>query len=245
MQPIPIYIKTDPNMPRPKDAIYYLFSSNGLFIGRNHPFFTSEVPAPRMPNSVLPHQSSCRVRFPKLGQAALEYIVGFFDRVYQEHGAEAIVLLFWNQQQKRYKLWVPEQTATVWESADGRRSALDVKYEVPVPFPEGYVLAADIHCHCEYGAGSSTTDHIDERFRDGVHAIVGRIDREPPEFSIEICVDGTRFTMRFDQLFRGYERRRTHIPDRWMEAVRVEVLKPKPWKPIRSTSSNRVQQRLS
>ena len=82
-------------------------------MGRNHPFFMSDVPAPRAPRSLAGHQPYCQVRYPKLGVAALEYIVGFFDLVYQDHGAESIVLLFWNQRKQRYKLCVPRQEATV------------------------------------------------------------------------------------------------------------------------------------
>jgi hypothetical protein len=178
------------------------------------------------PRALQPHRSQCFVRFPKLGKAALEYIVGFFDCIYQLHGAESIVLLFWNQKRKRYKLWVPKQEATVWESYSGQRSALDVSYELPVPLPKDHLLLADIHCHCDFGATSSFTDQKDEVYRDGVHSIVGQMDREPPEFRTEISVDGTRFVMRFEQLFRGYQRRRKLIPQKWLDAVTVKVKGP-------------------
>ena len=70
-----------------------------------------------------------------LGVAALEHIVGFFDRVFARHGSESIVLLYWDQKRRRYKLCVPPQEASVWESLSGRRSAMDVTYQVPIPAP--------------------------------------------------------------------------------------------------------------
>ena len=80
-------------MPRPADPEYYLITGSGTFFGRNHPFWQSDAPVKRSPRSLATHQPYCKVDFPKLGIAALEYIVGFFDKVYQLHGSESIVLL--------------------------------------------------------------------------------------------------------------------------------------------------------
>lgn len=227
MESIPIYLKTSPGMNRPTDPEFYLVSRNGTFIGRNHPFFKSDVQVQRPPKSLAPHSSSCEIRYPKLGTAALEYIVGFFDLIYQTRGAESIVLLLWNQRRHRYRLCVPEQEATVWVSRSGIRSAVDVTYEVPVPLPSDHLLVADIHCHCDFGAYASFTDEKDEVYRDGVHAVIGRIDREPPEFHLEFAVDGSRFSCTFDQLFKGYRRRRRTIPQKWLDAHRVKLSRAK------------------
>jgi hypothetical protein len=229
MKPIPIYLKTDPNMPRPADPEYYLITGSGTFFGRNHLFYSSESPAKRSPRALAEHRSSCQVRFPKLGVAALEYIVGFFSRIYDQHESESIVLLYWDLRRKRYRLVVPEQEATVWESSSGSRSALDVTYQVPVPAPAGCLLVGDIHCHCDFGAFASYTDEKDEQYRDGIHAIVGRIDREPPEFHLEMAADGCRFGMQFDQWFKGYRRRRTDVPQKWLDRVKVKVNRPQSW----------------
>jgi len=227
MNQIPIYMKTSEDMPRPKDPEYYMMTASGLFLGRNHQFFSSDVPAKRAPRSLARQKSFCEVRYPKLGVAALEYIVGFFDRVFQKHGSESIVLLFWNQQKQRYKLWVPLQEATVWESYSGIRSAMDVTYEVPIPMPRNHLLVADIHCHCDFGAYTSYTDERDEQYRDGVHAVVGHIARDPPQFHLDIAIDGTRFRMDCDQLFKGYHRRRRDVPQKWLDQVKVKVNRPK------------------
>jgi hypothetical protein len=229
MNPIPIYLKNGPESARPNDPEFYWMTASGLFFGRNHAFFTSDVPARRSPRSLAPHQAECLVRYPRLGQAALEYIVGFFGRVFEEHGAESIVLLYWDLTRRRYRLRVPPQQATVWESSSGRRSAMDVAYQVPVPTPKELLLVADIHCHCDFGAYASSTDARDELYRDGVHAVVGRIDQEPPEFHLELAVDGHRFGLKFDQLFRGYKRRRLSVPRAWLDQVKIKVQRPQSW----------------
>ena len=119
MSHIPIYFKSDPEMLRPKDSEFYWVTRDGTFLCRNHGFFTTDVPTDRKPKTLAGHQARCLVRYPKLGVAALEYVVGFFDRVFELHGSEAIVLLFWDLRRERYKLWVPQQEATVWESSSG------------------------------------------------------------------------------------------------------------------------------
>lgn len=229
MKQVPIYLKHSADMPRPTDSEYYLVTGDGVFMGRNHPFFTSDVLAPQMPRSLANHHASCQVNYPKLGVAALEYIVGFFDQVYRRHGSESIVLLFWNQTKQRYKLWVPKQKATVWESSSGYRSAMDVTYELPIPMPADHLLVADIHCHCDFAAYTSFTDANDEKYRDGVHAVVGHIDRERPDFHVEIAIDGARFKMDFNQLFKGFNERRMNVPDEWFDQLTVKVDRPWSW----------------
>lgn len=226
MAAIPVYLKTDPKMARPSDPEYYLVTRSGTFLCRNHAFFASDVRTTRYPNALELHEEKCWIRYPKLSQAALEFVVGFFDQVYDLHGSEAVVLLFWDLSRQRYKLWVPEQKPTVWEGSDGRRSPTDVSYEVPVPPPENHLLVADIHCHADLGAYASHQDRHDEFFRDGIHVVVGHIDEEPPQFHLDIAVDGQRFLVKFGQFLEGYRRRRRIIPQAWMDRVKVHVQRP-------------------
>ena len=183
--------------------------------------------------SLAAHEASCVVRYPKLGQAALEFIVGFFGKVFEKHGSESIVLLLWNLDRQRYKLLVPEQEATVWEGYSGSRSPMDVRYTVP-PLPRRHLLLGSIHCHGDIGAYSSSMDCNDERYRDGVHAIVGHVHREPPSFHVELAVDGHRFPMEFNDFFEGYEKRRTLVPQTWLDKVKVKVDRPRWYTPPRT-----------
>jgi len=223
MPKIPLYLKTERDMPRPPDPEYYLLAGNGLFLCRNHRFFRSDVRTARAPQWLVQHDSRCRLDLPKVERETLEKIVGFFGRVFELHGSEAIVLLLWNQQKRRYRILVPEQEATVWESASGRRSALDVRYKIPLSLPPGELLVGDIHCHAGGDAYSSFTDRQDEYYRDGFHGVVGRIHREPPRFHLEFIVDGVRFRMDFKGLFKGYRKRWKKVPQKWLKRVKVEV----------------------
>lgn len=222
--PIPVYLKTQLVMARPADPEFYLLAKDGLYFCRNHPFFESDVPARHPPRSLAHHQPECRLSFPKLSQPALEYIVGFFDRVYQLHRSESVVLLLWNMDAQHYKLVVPEQEATVSESYGGR-SPLDVRYQAPA-LPPRHLLIGDIHCHGDIGAYASLTDRLDEKHRDGFHGIIGRIEREPPEFHLEMSVDGHRFPVAFEDIFQGYRRRRDFVHPDWLRRVSVKVERP-------------------
>jgi proteasome lid subunit RPN8/RPN11 len=229
MQHIPVYLKTDDDAPRPDDPEFYWMTRDGTFLCRNHPFFSSDSLTRQAPRGLAPHQSSCVVRYPRLGQAALEYIVGFFDRVYELHRSEAIVLLYWDTRRERYRLRVPEQEATVWESYTGRRSPMDVTFKQPLDVPPHEWLVGDIHSHGDVGAYASQKDRNDERYQDGVHAVVGRIDHEPPDFHAELSVDATPFLLEFGHFFTGYQRRRRTVPQAWLDKVNVVIERSLGW----------------
>lgn len=225
MSKIPIYLKTDAEMPRPTDPAYYLVARDGTFLCRNHTWFKSDIPTSRQPEALAQHAATCRISYPKISAATLEYCVAFFDEVFDRHGSEAIVLLLWDVLGKRYRLWVPEQEPTVWESSRGIRSAMDVSYKAPIGLPSNFLQVGDIHSHADLGATPSYTDRSDEAYRDGIHIIIGHINEEPPEFHQEVVVDGYRFQLKFNQILAGYRRRRRIIPKVWMDRVRVIVKK--------------------
>lgn len=236
MANIPLYLKTDPKMARPTDPEFYLFTGDGAFLCRNHKFFESDVPAKQAPQSLAEHAPRCVIKYPKLGIAALEYIIGFFDVIFEMYQSESVILLYWDLKRKRYLLRVPKQKATVWESYSGKRSPLDVGYEIPLGVPVHQLLVGDIHCHGDIGAYASYTDKQDELHRDGVHGIVGYIDQDPPQFHQDIAIDGHRFNLKFGHIFKGYKQRRKYIPQAWIDQVEV-VTEKSSW--IGSSSSNK------
>jgi hypothetical protein len=223
MAPIPLYLKTDAQMPRPADPEFYWLTRDGAFLCRNHPFFVSDVPTRRPIKALAAHEPGCVVRYPKVHASTLEFIVGFFDRVYQLHRSESVVLLLWDLEAQRYRIHVPDQEATVWQSWGGGRSPVDVHYTVPAALPPRRLLVGDVHCHGDMAAYASPTDRADERYRDGVHAVVGRIESESPEFHLELAVDGHRFRLEHEQLFEGYRQRRKFVPRKWLEKVKIKL----------------------
>jgi len=220
---VPVYVKEDENMPWPEDKFFYMVTANGLFRCRNHPFFQSCSKVKGDLKELVSQESFLVPNYPKIPRLMLEKVVGFFHLVAEKQASEAAALLFWNRQEKQVELLIPEQTAT--NSSSGY--ALDVKYTVPT-VPPHLLQIGDIHSHVYMGAFASGTDTSDETHRAGIHLIVGKIDKEPPEWNCEVIADGTRYKVELSDVIEGYHQRITEgIPKEWVD--RVKLKKEKPW----------------
>jgi hypothetical protein len=218
----PIYVKTRSDMSWPQDKVFYLLTSTGLFLCRNHPFFCSSVPTRSWPAELGRQGTFLELQYPRVPQALLELAVGFFAEIGERHGAEAAVVLALDQRSKEVRLMVPKQSCTVYKSWTGSTVPIGVNYELPDRLPEGWILFGDIHSHVDGVAFSSYTDKQDEQHRPGLHIVVGRIYDEPPEFHVEAIVDGVRFNVEQDRILDGYYRRREPVPDEWFEKVEIQ-----------------------
>jgi proteasome lid subunit RPN8/RPN11 len=224
----PLYVKSADDMPWPaEESCFHLLTRDGLFICRNNRFFSSAVPAAAFPQALASQKLFCKIRYPKLPRRQFELIVGFFSRVAQLHQAEACVLLAWDEKSERYRLIVPKQLATCgWSSWEQKRYPVGVHYKVPTDLPPHCPVVASVHSHVDEPAYTSHVDAADERYRAGLHIIVGRISEEPPEIKIEAVIDGTRFRLEPSMVIEDYQRRRQRIPQEWMDRLEVEVWKP-------------------
>ena len=222
----PIYVKTDPNMPWPSDPSFYLLTANGLFLCRNHEFFSSCVAARRWPGELALQQRGLTLRYPPIPKAEFERIVGFFGQIAEIHGSEAAVLLVWDRSREVVRVVVPDQVAGVSEGWSGRRYAKDVRYEQPLDLPPHQRVIGSVHSHVEGAAYASATDKDDEAYKPGLHVVVGRISTEPPDLHCEVVVDGSRFTVDPSAVLEGYETRDDGFPPEWIDRVQVEIDRP-------------------
>jgi hypothetical protein len=222
----PIHVKSGPDMPWPAaEPVFYTLASNGLFVCRNHEFFSSCAPAPDWPSELAEEHAFLELRYPRLPQRLFELIVGFFARVGADHGGEAAVLLAWDRNMRRIRPIVPSQRATVSRSWRGTCYPIGLEYETP-DLPAGWSLIGDVHSHVDEAAYASGTDKRDELYRPGLHIVVGRISFEPPELHIEAVVDRTRFRVAPELVIEGYEKRSSRIPPAWLNKVKVEPYGP-------------------
>ncbi len=224
---MPLYVKSDPDMEWPEEhPSFYLLTGNGLFICRNHEFFQSCVPARSWPGELALQGKSLTLRYPRIPAGEMERIVGFFSRIGDLYGSEAAVLLLWDRERGRMTAHAPAQEAGVSEGWTGHRYPIDVRYEQPLDLPAHLTVVGSVHSHVEGAAYASSTDKQDEVHRAGLHVVVGRISREPPEFHCEVVVDGTRFEVEPGAVIDGYRSRSDAFPSEWIERVRVEVNRP-------------------
>ena len=219
----PIYIKPRADTAWPEDSVFYMLTGSGLFLCRNNQFYQSAVPAPRSPVELAKQKSFLAVRYPKVSRRLMEYIVGYFDCVADTHGTEAAVLLAFNKTTGRVQIVVPDQVATVTRNGWGTVFPVGVEYEIPANLSPELALIGDVHSHVDSAAYASYIDKHDETYRPGLHIVVGRLNREPPEFHIEAVTDGARFTVKSEMVLGGYRQRRTDIPEAWMEKITVQT----------------------
>ena len=149
---------------------------------------------------------------PKVPADLMARVVGFFRAVYRLRRTEALVLLLWEDGQ--FAVHVPAQ----------RVSGSSVKFtlaedELPAPAR----LVGTIHSHGAFGAFASSIDETDEAELDGLHLVVGDLDRRRPSYSAAIAVDGHRFEASL-KLVLERPRRLVEPPTEWLE--RVKLLPP-------------------
>ena len=100
-----IYVKTGESLDVPEDQeCYYVLTRSGLFIGRNTPLMRSLVPARRWPSELAEQEPQLDLDHPKVPARLLAEAFGFFHAIAERQGAEAVVLLAWDE--ARLSMWV-------------------------------------------------------------------------------------------------------------------------------------------
>jgi hypothetical protein len=215
--------KTHPELTWPEgERIFYLLAQEGLFICRDTEFFRSCVPARRGPSGLSSQQAFLAPRFPRIPRALFESAVGFFDRIAELHGSEAAAIWVWDRREREVRMVVPDQTATIYRAWDGYRSPIGVLYHPPTDLPAHWIPFGDVHSHVDGAAYASGTDKHDEEHGAGLHIVVGRISRDPPEIHVEAVADGQRFALRPGDVIEDYQQRNCDVPREWIDRVGVE-----------------------
>lgn len=197
----------------PNDQIYYLLASNGLFQVKRTKFFTSstlmfEPNRGKKLGWLESHEKRLRLHLPKkIPSLLIKKIVAFFQQVHDDYnGAEAIVLVYWDEKSGEYNIIAPEQIvgrATLPHYRVGKN-------------PAGLCRVGTIHSHGSLAAFHSGVDHKDEENDDGIHITIGNINFFP-SFACSIVCDGERFTLNPKDVIEieSYE-----FPTDWLTRVR-------------------------
>ena len=160
---------------------------------------------------------------PQIPADLMGRVVGFFRAVYRAQRTEALVLLLWEGGQ--FSVAVPPQ----------RVSAASVKFTLAEDdLPASSRLVGTIHSHGAFGAFASSIDEADEAALDGLHLVVGDLDRRRPSYSAAIVVDGHRFRADL-KLVAERPGRLVEPQDDWLKLVKL-LPPPRPAK--RSTGSS-------
>lgn len=187
----PVYLKED-GFEEPDDPIYYLVTRDGLFQVKRTPLFHARTKVLGL-SWLRSERESARLQLPPIPAALLAEVVGFFREVFRVHRAEAVVLLYFSQETRRYEAKIPKQ----------RVAGGHCRYEIG-PTPPGLLRVGTIHSHASADAFHSELDDEDERHDDGLHVTIGNLDGEA-SVVCSLVVDGRRFPLGPSEVF-GSER---------------------------------------
>ena len=219
----PVYIKDDADADWPEDPVFYVLGSNGLSLGRNHEMFRSCTLVNHGPSELAEQESFLKPNYPQLSQPLIEQLVGFFSEMARQHGCEAGAYLIFDRETRAVTARVPKQVSTVSESYYGSLWPIGLDYESLEPLPPEELIFGTIHSHVYGPAYASGIDVHDELDKPGVHLVVGKLDKEPPDFHVEAVVDGSRFNLDIAQVIEGYGELRDDFPAEWVDRVEVKV----------------------
>lgn len=185
----PVFLKED-GFEEPADPIYYLVTRDGLFQVKRTLLFHAKTTV-RGLSWLAPEREDARLQLPQIPAAVLAEIVGFFREVFRIYRAEAVVLLYFNQEARRYEAKIPKQ----------RVAGGHCRYEIG-PTPTGLLRVGTIHSHASADAFHSELDDEDERHDDGLHVTIGNLDGEA-SVVCSLVVDGRRFPLEPSAVFGG------------------------------------------
>jgi hypothetical protein len=166
---IPIYIYN--GQPLPANETYYVVASNGTFIHK-HGVFQSLVRVENIP-FIEPISPYISPKFPPIPQNLANKVRLFFKTVLEVYRAEANVLVYFNPENKQFKIHVPYQQV----------ARNFVNYERKLSPEEtlklsGFLCIGTIHSHCDFEAFHSGVDVDDEKHFDGLHVTFGNNQKE-------------------------------------------------------------------
>lgn len=146
----------------------------------------------------------------KLPWEMLQRSIAFFKTVFAQQQSEALILPFYCPSAPAGRRWNIEAPI---QKANGSR----VKGKDPMDVPDGWLLAGSIHSHASHPAGHSSTDDVDERFKDGIHITVGNINTLNLSFSASVVISGHRFRVDLADLVEGIPT--VEFPQAWLGRV--------------------------
>lgn len=175
----PIYFYDGGNVP--KDDICYIITKKGPMIKKNLGMVESLVPVKDI--SILQElQSYVKLNIPKIPEDMVASILTFFRAIYNKHSAEAIVLIFYNENTKEYIIEPPPQ--------EGNSASLD--YTKGTLHFDGFTLIGTAHSHGSMSAFHSSVDDKDEESFDGLHITFGNVNADQFTLSCSVVSNGYR-----------------------------------------------------
>ena len=148
---------------------------------------------------------------PKIPAQLMGEIIAFFRAFMTENEEnEALALIYWDKEEKRFFAYVPKQ------SVCKERVEANL-HDCPYDDAERYICYADIHSHNSMDAFFSGTDDQDERST-GLYLVLGKLDHFYPEIEARIFCGDSFVPIDPDTVIEGLE---YPFPKEWLEQVSI------------------------
>ena len=179
----------------------YVIAKNGLF-HVSHSDIADIVSVPKEVVGVsVELRAGVTLKIPRVPFELLAQVVAFFKMVEKLSGAEALVQVWWQCQEQRYELHVPEQSV----SGGGvqHRSVFDQEQARTAAGEAIWLHVMDIHSHNTMGAFWSSVDDGDERKapEGRMFGVIGKIRQHMPECKWRIRTREGFMELRLDDIF--------------------------------------------
>lgn len=186
----PVFVN-DGSQEMPDDDIMYIVCKEGIYLKKKLGIMESITPVKEVSilNSV---EMTATMHIKPIPGTQFAPVMDFFSKIYKEHRAEGIVLLFYNEEKNVYKIVPPAQEV----------SGAGVDYTRAMTV-EGYVMVGDIHSHANFSAFHSGTDDADEKSFDGLHITIGNNGSTDVSISASIVSNGQRFIVQPEDYING------------------------------------------
>ena len=165
----------------PTDDVFYIVAKEGVFLKKKLGIMESIAPVDNI--SILDSVSTmAKLHIRRISGKNFGKVINFFKAVYKEYRSESIILLFYNEEKKRYKIFPPRQKVTA--------ASLEYNRGITV---DGMTMIGTIHSHGSMSAFHSGTDDDDEKSFDGLHITIGDVNDDEVSISASIIANGYRF----------------------------------------------------
>jgi PRTRC genetic system protein A len=186
----PVFVN-DGTQELPDEDIMYIVCKEGTYLKKKLGIMESITPVKGI--SVLQSvEMMATMHIKPIPGTLFSQVIKFFNAVYNEYGGEAIVLLFYNEEKRVYKIVPPSQEVSV--------AGIDYNRAITM---EGYIMIGDIHSHANFSAFHSGTDDADEKSFDGLHITIGNNSDEEVSLSASIVSNGQRFIVQPEDYING------------------------------------------
>ena len=178
----------------PKDDIVYIVCKEGVYLKKKVGIMESITPVKGL-SHLQPVETMAQMHIEKMPGYMFAKVIDFFRKVYEEHKAEAVVLLFYDMETDEYEIVVPPQ------KVNGASADYTKGFTI-----ENMDMIGTIHSHAGMSAFHSGVDDKDEESFDGIHITIGNLNDDDVSISASIVSNGTRFIVDPEEYIKDLEK---------------------------------------